>query len=135
MTTSKFKNYRRSYAPYSQRYPCDLSSSRSSKYITTPNTDVNTPAACFIFSKVIFVPNTLLALMLCRFNQDSKLSFGNFSFCKTADMTFGLFNSNILCCSHIYVIYWKIVIDMLKLIKVVEKIKVKTHFRQRAGRD
>ena len=78
----------------------------NSKYITAaPDTDVNTPAACFIFSKVIFVPNALLALMLCKLNQDSKVSFGNFSFCKTADMTFGLFNSNILCCSHIYVIY------------------------------
>ena len=82
--------------------------------MTTPNTDVNTPAACFIFSNVIFVPKALLALMLCRFNQDSKFSLGNFSFCKTADMTFGLFNINIFCCSHTYAIYEKkTMIDML----------------------
>ena len=31
--------------------------------LATPKTDVNTPAACFIFSNVIFVPNALAALI------------------------------------------------------------------------
>ena len=73
-----------------------LNSSRSNKYKTIPKAEVKTPAACFILSNVIFVPNTLLAFILCNCNHDSKFSFGNFKF----KITFASFNNNIFCCSH-----------------------------------
>ncbi len=63
-----------------------------------PKTDVNNPAACFIFSKVTFVPNTLEALMSCNESHSLKLSLGNFKF----KVTFALFNNKIFCRSKPY---------------------------------
>ena len=65
-----------------------------------PNAEVITPAACFIFSNVTFVPNTRDAFTLCNCNHDSKFSFGNFNFNMTADTTSASFNNKTFCCSH-----------------------------------